>query len=51
MRKAREFRDAVWGATQIAFHVALGPVLHRWRNTARSQNPSSLKRVKIFSLP
>jgi hypothetical protein len=27
----REILDALWGATQIAFHVALGPVLHRWR--------------------
>ena len=23
--------DASWGALQIAFHLALGPVLHGWR--------------------
>ena len=27
----RDTLDAMWGATQIAFHLALGPVLHRWR--------------------
>lgn len=31
MTTARELLDALWGASQIAFHVALGPVLHRWR--------------------
>jgi hypothetical protein len=31
MRSIRETLDAVWGATQIAFHLALGPLLHRWR--------------------
>ena len=31
MRAIRETLDALGAASQIAFHVALGPVLHRWR--------------------
>ena len=31
MRTIRNVLDSAWGAIQIAFHLALGPVLHRWR--------------------
>jgi hypothetical protein len=27
----RTLRESIWGALQIALHIALGPVLHRWR--------------------
>ena len=27
----RRFIDMLWGVVQIGIHLALGPVMHRWR--------------------
>src|SRR5215207_10405172 len=39
----RRILDSIWGAIQIAFHLALGPVLHRWR-TRWGATPEEIRR-------
>ena len=39
----RKTLEALWGAAQMALHIALGPVLHRWR-TRWGATPEELRR-------